>query len=174
MHIEINHRDALGTMNMTRPGSTYGHIVEQAKSHGPGGFGMMAGRAQRAKGVVRLPGKNRIDGGGYPANRPEGRIAGAWREHGIRVQRPVTGSRHRIDNTGKMGIAVDAGDVGGLAQGCFQPCKAAHILAPQGFQHGTQTGRLFGVPGAWIMGQTIVMPVNERGHGCRYPQKPRV
>ena len=52
--IKVNHRDALQAMRVQRVRHTNRDIVDEAKTHGPAAFGMMAGRTNAAKGVIDL------------------------------------------------------------------------------------------------------------------------
>ena len=78
MHIEINDRHAFRTIACAGIVGGNCHLIEQAETHGPPRFRMVAGRAERAEGVVGPACEDGIDSGG---GRPHGAERGfqrAW------------------------------------------------------------------------------------------------
>jgi hypothetical protein len=61
MNIEIEHRNPAKAVRMTRLHRPDSHIIEEAKSHGAVGFGVMAGRADSTKGIRNFTSGDRID-----------------------------------------------------------------------------------------------------------------
>ncbi len=69
MDVEIDDRHPLEAVHVAGPQGADRGVVEQAETHRPIGFGMVPGRAHRAKGIVGLAGDDRVDGGDRPRRR---------------------------------------------------------------------------------------------------------
>lgn len=61
VYIEIGNRNPLQAMMLKSMGSSYGYVIEDAKSRCTGSFRMVSGWADIAKGVPYLTGHNKID-----------------------------------------------------------------------------------------------------------------
>ena len=61
MDIEVDHRDAFGTVGLPRVLRARDNIVEKTKSHGTAWLGVMTWWTDGAKRIVGLPGADGID-----------------------------------------------------------------------------------------------------------------
>ena len=105
VHVEIEDRHALQAVHVQCLAGADRDAVEQAEAHRTLGFGVMAGRAQRAERIVCLTANERIDGGDRRACGAQPGLGRARRHHGVRIEPHV--SRRRLG--AQHGVNVAAG-----------------------------------------------------------------
>ena len=97
-------------MHVTRMQSADGDVVEQAEAHRPGAFGMMAGRAHRAKCVRELTRCHPIDGSDHGAGCPQCGLcrSGGHGGIGIDLNKPTLRCNRRdfVENQFNYGVVV--------------------------------------------------------------------
>ena len=86
MDVKIDDRDARQTPRLECVSCGDGDIVEEAETHCLPALGMMAGRADRAKGVVRFAAHHQVSGETASAGRPQRRLQGPGRHRRIRIE----------------------------------------------------------------------------------------
>ena len=166
MHVEIDDRDALGPVRPLRLSCRDRGIVEKAKTHGAGAFGVMPRGARPAKRIAHLACHHRIDGLGGGA-------------HGVQDGWP--GMR------GKIGIGIDMGDAPVARDELGQGLAIALLMGKQGqfggagrglpsvergktriLEHapeGAQAIRALGMAGRSLVLEADRVREIERGHG---------
>jgi hypothetical protein len=111
MDVEIDDRDALGIVALAGIESGNGGIVEEAKAHGPARFGMMAGRAHRAKDIMRFPTEDGVDARDRGTRGALGRLERARRHEGIHVDLGESVRRRGLADLGQIAVGMDAHDI---------------------------------------------------------------
>ena len=120
-----------------------GHVVEVAKAHGLPLFGMVAGRAHSAKGVVDLPGHEHAGGLDHPARGQQCGLIGVDAHLVVRVIERAVAGEADLFKPADVGLVMDGLDpfhIGPLAADAHQVRQQAGLLdAPedhfQAFSH---------------------------------------
>ena len=165
MHIEISHRHARHAMRSLGMARGNGCIGKKAKPHGPRRFGVMAGRASRAKGVADGASANRIHRRYRRAGAVQGSLDAAMGHDGISIQRhAITLDRSRLQNRLQIGCRMHAQDLftsraRGLGAG-----QRAEGFGFQGAGYGAPTIRAFRVVRPGIMRHASGMGQDQYAH----------
>ena len=118
MHVEIDHRHALGAVGGAGVQRRDRDGVEQAKAHRPRRLGVVARRPHRAEGIVGLARHDLIDRMECRARRPERRLPASRRDDRVRIEHLVIARRDRGSHHLDIGLGMqplDRGEVGAAA-----------------------------------------------------------
>jgi len=154
MDVEVDHRDPLKPMDGAGVKRADGDVVEQAEAHRPRGLGVVAGRADGAKGVGGLARGHRIDRGADRACRAQRRFARARRERRVGIEVHTPGCRnarqHHFDISGRVrALERLACGLRGLA-----PVEGGELRGVERIEHRAQPGRAFGMKRPGIVFET--------------------
>ena len=94
MHVEIDHRYAVGAVLGARMQRGDGDLVEQAEAHGARRLGVVAGRAHGAEGVVGFAFHDLVDGMDGGAARTQSRLPASRRDDGVGIEPCVVTCRN--------------------------------------------------------------------------------
>jgi hypothetical protein len=108
MNIEIDHGDTLGAMNGLRMPGGDGRVVEEAKAHRRGAFGMMAGRPRGDKGVGHPPAHHLVHGESRAARGMHRRLQSSRRHQGVGVEASEAFAGRRLLDRRDIGLGVCA------------------------------------------------------------------
>ncbi len=163
--VEIDHCHTAKPVDCPYLGGGDRHVVEQAESHGPSVFRMVARRAHGAKSVLPVAGHHSIDGGADTACRPQCRLARTRRHNRIRFESQPTLDWRGVEHMAHIIRLMHAFDLGNLREGRLVPLQRFEFAGAQGGKHGPQAIRPFRMPGAGIVFDTGRMGEQQRGHG---------
>ena len=113
--VEVDHGDAGQPVGAPRPLGPDHDIVEEAEPHRPAGLGMVARRAHRAEGVIRLAGEDRVHRRRHRARSPPRRLARGRRHHRVGVDGDASFIGHVGENGVHQLMVVRPGEDLGLA-----------------------------------------------------------
>ena len=150
MEVPIDNQDFFQPVMSTGILGGQGHIIEQAKAHGPIGFSMMARRPDEGKAIIDgLPGQQGIDQVEKTSGGHQGRFIGFSGSLSIRVQRDKGLSRRggylfymvRSMNIGQFLQGGRAG-LNGLSTGRKSdlPASDKELPTAEDFPHGEPHG----------------------------------
>ena len=100
--VEVNHQDALQPEAVQGVGGAQGHVAEEAKTHGPVGFGVVSRRPDKGKAIVDLARHQGLDHLQDPAHRMNGHlITGvAYGRVGVEIGEGFAGAALNVANVG--------------------------------------------------------------------------
>ena len=131
VNVEIDDRDALGIIAGARVMRGDGGLIEEAEAHGAAGFGMVAGRAQRAEDIVGLAPEHRIDAGGCSTDAAQRRLERARRHDRIGVEIFEAFGRRHGANPLQMLVGMGAQNVLVAASGASRRTRSLKCSDPR-------------------------------------------